>query len=54
MAFHQLDSDRQPNALTVLFEGRAVVDAWGELDHLLPACACTLHKSQESEDPNAL
>jgi exodeoxyribonuclease V alpha subunit len=44
-----LDADN--NELTVLFEGRAVVYGWGELDHLVPAYACTIHKSQGSEYP---
>ena len=43
--------DADNNELTVLFEGRAVVYAWGELDHLVPAYACTIHKSQGSEVP---
>ncbi|MFI0403662.1 MAG: ATP-dependent RecD-like DNA helicase [Cyanobium sp.] len=30
---------------------RAVVYGWGELDHLVPAYACTIHKSQGSEYP---
>jgi exodeoxyribonuclease V alpha subunit len=28
-----------------------VVYGWGELDHLVPAYACTIHKSQGSEYP---
>ena len=35
--------------LTVLFEGRAVIYGWGELDNLVPAYACTTHKCQGSE-----
>jgi exodeoxyribonuclease V alpha subunit len=30
---------------------RVVVYGWGELDHLVPAYACTIHKSQGSEYP---
>ncbi len=30
---------------------RVVVYSWGELDHLVPAYACTIHKSQGSEYP---
>ena len=30
---------------------RQVVYGWGELDHLVPAYACTIHKSQGSEYP---
>ena len=30
---------------------RVVVYGWGELDHLVPAYACTIHKSQGSEFP---
>ena len=30
---------------------REVVYGWGELDHLVPAYACTIHKSQGSEYP---
>ena len=44
-----LDTDN--SELTVLFEGRAVVYGWGELDALVPAYACTIHKSQGSEYP---
>ncbi|MEB3167170.1 MAG: ATP-binding domain-containing protein, partial [Synechococcaceae cyanobacterium] len=44
-----LDIDN--SELTVLFEGRAVVYGWGELDALVPAYACTIHKSQGSEYP---
>jgi exodeoxyribonuclease V alpha subunit len=52
-----IDSDN--SELCVLFptsEGgtagsRAVVYGWGELDHLVPAYACTIHKSQGSEYP---
>ena len=44
-----LDADN--SELTVLFEGKPVVYGWGELDHLVPAYACTIHKSQGSEYP---
>ena len=44
-----LDGDN--SELTVLFEGRPVVYGWGELDNLVPAYACTIHKSQGSEYP---
>lgn len=44
-----IDSDN--SELTVMFDGRAVVVGWGELDHLVPAYACTIHKSQGSEYP---
>jgi exodeoxyribonuclease V alpha subunit len=30
---------------------RLVIYGWGELDHLVPAYACTIHKSQGSEYP---
>ena len=43
--------DADSSELTVLFEGRAVVYGWGELDNLVPAYACTIHKSQGSEYP---
>lgn len=43
--------DPTNSELTVLFEGRAVVYGWGELDNLIPAYACTIHKSQGSEYP---
>ena len=44
-----LDADN--SELTVLFEGKPVVYGWGELDNLVPAYACTIHKSQGSEYP---
>ncbi|MFZ4567344.1 MAG: ATP-dependent RecD-like DNA helicase [Prochlorococcaceae cyanobacterium] len=44
-----LDPDN--SELTVLFEGKPVVYGWGELDNLVPAYACTIHKSQGSEYP---
>jgi exodeoxyribonuclease V alpha subunit len=45
----QLDADN--SELTVLFEGKPVIYGWGELDQLVPAYACTIHKSQGSEYP---
>ncbi|MFN9645428.1 MAG: AAA family ATPase [Cyanobacteriota bacterium] len=52
-----IDSDN--SELSVLFPTseagtagpRTVVYGWGELDHLVPAYACTIHKSQGSEYP---
>jgi exodeoxyribonuclease V alpha subunit len=52
-----IDSDN--SELGVLFPtseagavgSRVVVYGWGELDHLVPAYACTIHKSQGSEYP---
>ena len=52
-----IDSDN--SELSVLFPtseagaagSRAVVYGWGELDTLVPAYACTIHKSQGSEYP---
>ncbi len=51
--------DVDNSELSVLFSssevgpqgGRVVVYGWGELDHLVPAYACTIHKSQGSEYP---
>jgi exodeoxyribonuclease V alpha subunit len=43
--------DADNSELTVLFDGRAVTYGWGELDTLVPAYACTIHKSQGSEYP---
>jgi exodeoxyribonuclease V alpha subunit len=51
--------DADNSELSVLFPtseagiqgSRVVVYGWGELDHLLPAYACTIHKSQGSEYP---
>ena len=51
--------DPDNSELSVLFPtseagaagSRAVVYGWGELDHLVPAYACTIHKSQGSEYP---
>ena len=52
-----IDSDN--SELSVLFPtteagaagSRSVVYGWGELDNLVPAYACTIHKSQGSEYP---
>ena len=51
--------DADNSELSVLFPtseagalgSREVVYGWGELDHLVPAYACTIHKSQGSEYP---
>ena len=43
--------DADASELCVLFEGRSVTYGWGELDALVPAYACTIHKSQGSEYP---
>jgi exodeoxyribonuclease V alpha subunit len=51
--------DADNSELSVLFPtceagsagSRAVIYGWGELDHLVPAYACTIHKSQGSEYP---
>ncbi len=43
--------DAEAQELTVVYDGRAVVYGWGELDNLVPAYACTIHKSQGSEYP---
>ncbi|MFM9088322.1 MAG: ATP-dependent RecD-like DNA helicase [Cyanobium sp.] len=51
--------DGDNSELSVLFPSseasaagsRVVVYGWGELDHLVPAYACTIHKSQGSEYP---
>ena len=43
--------DVDDGVLAVLFDGRTVIYGWGELDHLVPAYACTIHKSQGSEYP---
>jgi len=43
--------DADASELTVRFDGREVTYGWGELDHLVPAYACTIHKSQGSEYP---
>jgi exodeoxyribonuclease V alpha subunit len=44
-----LDADN--SELTVVFDGRSVTYGWGELDALVLAYACTIHKSQGSEYP---
>jgi len=58
---HSIDADN--SELSVLFPtneaggqgaaagSRVVIYGWGELDHLVPAYACTIHKSQGSEYP---
>jgi exodeoxyribonuclease V alpha subunit len=58
---HSIDADN--SELSVLFPtseaggqaaaagSRLVIYGWGELDHLVPAYACTIHKSQGSEYP---
>lgn len=51
--------DADSSELSVLFPtseagvqgSRTVIYGWGELDHLVPAYACTIHKSQGSEYP---
>ena len=51
--------DADNSELSVLFPSseagaagsRAVIYGWGELDTLVPAYACTIHKSQGSEYP---
>jgi exodeoxyribonuclease V alpha subunit len=43
--------DADNSELTVFFEGRPIVYGWGELDTLVPAYACTIHKCQGSEYP---
>jgi exodeoxyribonuclease V alpha subunit len=43
--------DADNSELTVLFDGKPVTYGWGELDTLVPAYACTIHKSQGSEYP---
>ncbi len=43
--------DVDASELTVRFDGREVTYGWGELDNLMPAYACTIHKSQGSEYP---
>jgi exodeoxyribonuclease V alpha subunit len=44
-----IDPDEQE--VTVRFESRDVVYDFGEVDELMPAFACTIHKSQGSEYP---
>ena len=43
--------DHEESELTVRFENRTVIYAFGELDELAPAYAITIHKSQGSEFP---
>ncbi|CAK6690532.1 ATP-dependent RecD-like DNA helicase [Synechococcus sp. CBW1107] len=43
--------DADASELTVRFDGREVTYGWGELDNLVPAYACTIHKSQGSDYP---
>ena len=43
--------DADNSELTVLFDGKPFSYGWGELDTLVPAYACTIHKSQGSEYP---
>ncbi len=43
--------DPDASELGVLFDGRSVIYGWAELDNLVPAYACTIHKSQGSEYP---
>lgn len=43
--------DEEDRALVVLFDGRPVRYAQGELDELVLAYACSIHKSQGSEYP---
>jgi exodeoxyribonuclease V alpha subunit len=43
--------DPDASELCVLFDGRSVIYGWAELDNLVPAYACTIHKSQGSEYP---
>ncbi len=43
--------DKEEKELTVDFDGRDVHYEWSDLDELVPAYACTIHKSQGSEYP---
>jgi len=43
--------DEEEEAMEVLFEGRRVLYAFADLDELVPAYACSIHKSQGSEYP---
>ena len=45
------DVDLDEDEVTVEFDGRSVIFAFGELDTLVPAYAATIHKSQGSEYP---
>nr|WP_254980204.1 ATP-binding domain-containing protein [Cyanobium sp. ATX 6A2] len=42
---------RYPSSEAGGCDGREVTYGWGELDNLVPAYACTIHKSQGSEYP---
>ena len=46
-----IELDEEEEELVVDFEGRRVTYAFGELDELTAAYACTIHKSQGSEYP---
>ena len=46
--------DLETGEITVNFDGRSIVDGFGELDMLVPAYAATIHKSQGSEYPAVL
>ena len=41
--------DPDASEIAVLLDGRGVFYGCGELDNLVPAYACTIHKSQGSE-----
>lgn len=45
------DVDLDEGEVSVEFDGRSVIFAFGELDTLVPAYAATIHKSQGSEYP---
>jgi exodeoxyribonuclease V alpha subunit len=45
------DIEPDTSEVTVSFDGRSVTFGFGELDTLVPAYACTVHKSQGSEYP---
>jgi len=45
------DVEPTDQELTAAFDGRPVTYDFGELDELMPAYACTIHKSQGSEYP---
>jgi len=45
------DVDLDEGEIAVMFDGRTVMFAYGELDMLVPAYAATIHKSQGSEYP---
>jgi len=42
---------RYPSGEAGGYDGREVTYGWGEIDNLVPAYACTIHKSQGSEYP---